>query len=87
VTLSHFEGTLINVSVYIQETASQIVVEYLKKEKNTEKIEVAMIELEDNCWVVRGTCPLEFGETQWPERFAVVIDLKGKIKSTDYGLL
>jgi hypothetical protein len=70
-----------------KETASQIVVEYLKKEKNTEKIEVAMIELEDNCWVVRGTCPLEFGETQWPERFAVVIDLKGKIKSTDYGLL
>jgi hypothetical protein len=70
-----------------KETASQIVVEYLKKEKNTDKIEVAMIELEDNCWVVRGTCPLEFGETQWPERFAVVIDLKGKIKSTDYGLL
>jgi hypothetical protein len=70
-----------------KETASQIVIEYLKKEKNTDKIEVAMIELEDNCWVVRGTCPLEFGETQWPERFAVVIDLKGKIKSTDYGLL
>jgi len=70
-----------------KETASQIVVEYLKKEKNTDKIEVAMIELEDNCWVARGTCPLEFGETQWPERFAVVIDLKGKIKSTDYGLL
>jgi hypothetical protein len=70
-----------------KETASQIVVEYLKKEKNTDKIEVAMIELEDNYWVVRGTCPLEFGETQWPERFAVVIDLKGKIKSTDYGLL
>ena len=70
-----------------KETASQIVVEYLKKQKNMEKIEVAMIELEDNCWVVRGTCPLEFGETHWPERFAVVIDLKGKIKSTDYGLL
>ena len=70
-----------------KETASQIAVEYLKKEKNMDKIEVAMIELEDNCWVVRGTCPLEFGEMQWPERFAVVIDLKGKIKSTDYGLL
>ena len=70
-----------------KETASQIAVEYLKKEKNMDKIEVAMIELEDNCWVVRGTCPLEFGEIAWPERFAVVIDLKGKIKSTDYGLL
>jgi hypothetical protein len=70
-----------------KESASQIAVEYLKKQKNTEKVEVAIVELEDNCWVVRGTCPLEFGEKQWPERFAVGIDLKGKIKSTDFGLL
>jgi hypothetical protein len=70
-----------------KESASQIVIEYLKKQKNTDKIEVAIVELEDNCWVVRGTCPIEFGETQWPERFVVVIDPKGKIKSTDYGLL
>jgi len=70
-----------------KESASQIVVEYLKKQKNTEKVEVALVELEDNCWVVRGTCPIEFGEHQWPERFAVVVDSKGKIKSTDFGLL
>jgi len=70
-----------------KESASQIVVEYLKKQKNTEKVEVALVELEDNCWVVRGTCPIEFGERQWPERFAVVVDSKGKIKSTDFGLL
>jgi hypothetical protein len=70
-----------------KESASQIVIEYLKKQKNTDKIEVAIVELEDNCWVVRGTCPIEFGETQWPERFVVVIDSKGKIKSIDYGLL
>ena len=44
-----------------KESANQIVIEYLKKEKNTDKIEVAMIELEDNYWVVRGTIPLEFG--------------------------
>jgi len=70
-----------------KEYASQIAVEYLKKQKNTDKIQVAIVELEDNCWVIRGTCPLEFGETQWPEKFSVVIDSKGKIKSTDYGLL
>jgi hypothetical protein len=70
-----------------KESASQIAVEYLKKQKGTEKIEVAMIELEDNCWIVRGTSPIDFGERQWPERFAVVVDLKGKIKSTDFGLL
>jgi hypothetical protein len=70
-----------------KESASQIVVEYLKKQKNTQNVEVALVELEDNCWVVRGTCPIEFGERQWPERFAVVVDSKGKIKSTDFGLL
>jgi len=70
-----------------KEYASQIAVEYLKKQKNTDRIQVAIVELEDNCWVIRGTCPLEFRETQWPEKFSVVIDAKGKIKSTDYGLL
>jgi hypothetical protein len=70
-----------------KEAASQIAVEYLKARKNTEKIEVLLIETQDDCWVVRGICPIEFGETQWPEKFAVVVDSKGKIKSTDYGLL
>jgi hypothetical protein len=70
-----------------KETASQIAVDFLKKQKNAEKIDVALIEMEDDCWVVRGTCPIEFGERQWPERFAVVIDLKGKVKSTDFALL
>lgn len=70
-----------------RESASQIVVDYLKKQKSTEKIEVAMVELENNCWVVRGTCPIEFGERNWPERFVVSVDLKGKIVSTDFGLL
>ena len=70
-----------------KESASQIAVEFLKKSKNTEKIDVALIEMQDDCWIVRGTCPMEFGDHQWPERFAVVVDLKGKIKSTDFGLL
>jgi ActR/RegA family two-component response regulator len=70
-----------------KESASQIAVEYLKKRKNTEKVEVALIEAQDDCWVVRGTCPMEFGEYQWPEKFAVVIDSKGNVKSTDYALL
>ena len=70
-----------------KESANQIAVEYLKKQKNTEKVEVVLVELEHNCWVVRGTCPIEFGDHQWPERFAVVVDSKGKIKSTDFGLL
>ena len=70
-----------------KETASQIAVEFLKKRKNTERIDVVMVEQQDDGWVVRGTCPIEFGDHQWPERFSVVVDLKGRIKSTDFGLL
>lgn len=70
-----------------KETASQIATEYLKKRKNTEKIEIIMAETQDNDWIITGTCPMEFGEWQWPEKFAIIIDSKGKIKSTDYALL
>ena len=70
-----------------KESASQIAVEFLKKRKNTENIEVALIEMQDDCFIIRGTCPMEFGDHQWPEKFAVIVDLKGKIKSTDFALL
>jgi hypothetical protein len=70
-----------------KESASEIAVSYLKKRKNTEKIDVAFTEAQDDCWLIRGTCPMEFGDMQWPERFVVVVDSNGKIKSTDYGLL
>ena len=70
-----------------KEEASQATVEFLKKLKNTEKIEVMFTEMRDNCWVVNGTSPIEFGGSQWPERFTVVVDLKGKIKSSNFRLL
>ena len=70
-----------------KETASQIAVEFLKKRKNTDKIEVALVEQQEDCWVISGTSPMEFGGSIWPERFAVVVDSKGKIKSSDFGLL
>jgi hypothetical protein len=37
--------------------------------------------------VVRGTCPIDLEGHPWAERFAVVVDLKGRIKTTDYALL
>jgi len=70
-----------------KESACQVVVEFLKKQKNTEKIDVALIEEQDDGWVVRGTCPIDLEGHQWAEKFAVVIDLKGKIKETDFALL
>jgi len=34
-----------------------------------------------------GTCPIDLEGHPWAERFAVVVDLKGKIKTTDHALL
>ena len=70
-----------------KEAASEIVVDFLKKQKNTDKIDVAMIEEQSDGWMVRGTCPIDLEGHQWAERFAVVVDLKGKIKATDFALL
>jgi hypothetical protein len=70
-----------------KETASQIAVEHLKKQKGTEKIYVAMVEGNGNGWIVRGTCPIDLLGNQWAEKFEVVVDAKGKVKSTDFALL
>ena len=67
-----------------KESASQIVVEFLKTRKNTERIDVALVEQQDDGWVISGKCPIDFGDHQWPEKFSVVVDLKGRIKSTDF---
>jgi len=70
-----------------KEAASEIVIDFLKKQKNTDKIDVAMVEEQSDGWMVRGTCPIDLEGHQWAERFAVVVDLKGKIKTTDFALL
>ena len=70
-----------------KEAASEIVIDFLKKQKNSDRIDVAMVEKQDDGWMVRGTCPIDLEGHQWAERFAVVVDLKGKIKTTDFALL
>lgn len=73
--------------VLMEKNATEIAVEFLKKRKNTERIEVSSVEQRDGCWVVRGTCPIDLEGHPWAEKFEVVIDGKGKIKSTDFSLL
>jgi hypothetical protein len=70
-----------------KESASQIAVEFMKQQKNTDKIDVAVIEEQDDGWMVRGTCPIDLEGHPWVEKFAVVVDWKGKIKESDCGLL
>ena len=70
-----------------KESASHIAVEYIRQQKNTEKIDVAVIEEQSDGWMVRGTCPINLEGHPWVEKFAVVVDWKGKIKDTNFGLL
>jgi hypothetical protein len=70
-----------------KENAEQIAVAYMKKKKNTERIEIAMIEHIHEDWIVRGTCPIDMEGHPWAEKFEVTIDTKGKIKDTHSSLL
>jgi hypothetical protein len=70
-----------------KESASQIAVEFLKKQKNTDRIDVAVIDEQDDGWMVRGICPIDLEGHPWAEKFAVLVDWKGKIKDINYGLL
>jgi hypothetical protein len=69
------------------DAAQQIAVDYLKKKKNTEKIDISTVEQKNGVWVIRGVCPIDLEGHPWAEKFEVVVDEKGKIRSTDFSLL
>jgi hypothetical protein len=68
-------------------TAAQTAVDVIKKRKNIEKIEVTTIERNQQDWIIRGTCPIDLEGHPWAEKFEVIIDPKGKVKSVDLALL
>jgi hypothetical protein len=59
-----------------KESASQIAVEFLKKQKNTDRIDVAAIDEQDDGWIISGTCPIDLEGHPWVEKFAVFVDWK-----------
>jgi len=69
------------------DAAQQIAVNYLKKRKNTEKVDISTVEQKNGVWVIRGVCPIDLEGHPWAEKFEVVVDEKGKIRSTDFALL
>ena len=72
---------------FSKETASQIAVEHVKRQKDTEKIDVAEVEAHGGGYFIRGTCPISLEGHQWAEKFEVFVDPKGKIKSSYFSLL
>lgn len=70
-----------------QKDAQQIAVDFLRKKKDTEKIDVSGVEHRRDVWIIRGTCPIDLEGHPWAEKFEVIIDGKGRIKSTYFSLL
>jgi hypothetical protein len=69
------------------EIAQQVALDFLKRRKNTAKIDISTVEQKGQVWVVRGTCPIDLEGHPWAEKFEVVVDQRGRIKSTDFSLL
>ncbi len=69
------------------ESVQQIAIEFLKKRKNTERVEVSTIERNKDIWVIRGTCPIDLEGHPWAEKFEVIVDTKGKVRTTTFSLL
>ena len=73
--------------VVSQEDVHQIAVNCVKAKKETENIDISMIEEKGEVWVVTGTCPINLEGHPWTERFEVVVDRSGKVRSTYFSLL
>jgi hypothetical protein len=46
----------------------------VKKQKNTDRIDVAVVEEQSDGWMARGTCPISLEGHPWVEKFTVVVD-------------
>lgn len=70
-----------------EENAKQIAVDFLRKKKNTEKVNVSSVEQKDGVWIIYGMCPIDLEGHPWTEKFEVIVNRKGKIESTYFSLL
>lgn len=67
--------------------AQNITRNYVKKRKNVDKVDIIVTEKKEEGYLVKGTCPIDVGGHPWMEKFEVVIDVKGKVKESDFVLM
>jgi len=70
-----------------KEVAQKVAVEYLRRQKSTDRVDVSFVEKKREDWVVRGTCPIDMEGHPWAEKFEIIVDPKGKVKALDFSLL
>lgn len=69
------------------ENAQQIAVEYLKRRKSLERVEISTVDQNNDIWVIRGTCPIDLQGHPWAEKFEVIVDTKGRVRYSYFALL
>jgi hypothetical protein len=69
------------------ESARQLAIDFLKKRKNIDRVDISGVDQGNEIWVIRGTCPIDLEGHPWAEKFEVIVDTKGRIKSTSFALL
>lgn len=75
------------VEVVSKDLAQKVAVEYLKRQKSTDRVDVSIVEKKREDWVIRGTCPIDMQGHPWAEKFEIIVDPKGKVKAADSALL
>jgi len=71
-----------------KELVEQIALDYLREKKKVERADIALVEEKKNGeWSVRGTTPIDLEGHPWAEKFEIIVDVKGKVKSIDFALL
>lgn len=65
-----------------KEEAGQIARDFMGKQKKTSEVDVAVVETRGDMFVVRGACSIFSGDQFWTEKFEVIVDQSGKIRST-----
>jgi len=69
-----------------KDEAITAVVEHVKKTKRGAIPAISEVEERTGEWIVRGTCPRDVEGSTWAEKFEILVDAKGKVKSADYAL-
>ncbi len=69
------------------DNAQHIAVDFVKEKKKVVNVNVVITENKNGVWVIKGTCPIDLDGHPWRESFEIVIDQKGKIKTSDFKLM
>lgn len=70
-----------------QQDAQNITKNFVRKIKSVENVDIIATEKSEEGYVVKGTCPIDVGGHPWLESFEIVIDIKGKVKDSDFKLM